>query len=92
MEARAQIREHRLERAGREWLVDRIESLEDEVRRLREALEAGRRFERAYQESLGATPTPTQHEILDRLQGRFLDLYCAALAHPDTAEGAEGDE
>jgi hypothetical protein len=38
-EAQAQVREHRLERAGREWLVTRIEVLVAERDALRDAAE-----------------------------------------------------
>ena len=58
-------------------LTDVREIVEAETRRLREALDAGIRFERAYQESLGATPTATQAEILYRLHGQFFDAYMA---------------
>lgn len=37
-EAQTRVRDHRLERASREWLVDRIEALETERDELREAL------------------------------------------------------
>ena len=47
----------------------------EERERLLDALDRGRRFERAYQESLGATPTQTQYERLDSLQSAFLDAY-----------------
>lgn len=51
----------------------------ERANRAREALEKGRRFERAYQDSLGATPTRAQYEILDNLQSAFLDAYLEIL-------------
>jgi hypothetical protein len=47
---------------------------------LADALDKGRRFERAYQESLGATTTQAQWDRLDSLQSAFLDAYLTAQA------------
>lgn len=47
------------------------------VRAADRALGAGHRFERAYQESLGATWTGPMQERLESLQAGFLDAYLA---------------
>lgn len=72
-------------RDTREWKVNvgdaeaALRSLEEQLEAALDALDKGRRFERAYQESLGATPTAAQWERLDSLQSAFLDAYLAAL-------------
>lgn len=58
---------------------DYVGMLEAERDRLREALEKGRRFERCYQESLGAVWTRPMQERLDSLQTAFLEAYLDAL-------------
>lgn len=64
----------------------RAEAAERRVAELETALDKGRRFERAYQESIGATPTAAQWDRLDSLQSAFLDAYLAALAAQTTEE------
>ena len=66
-----------LERAD-EFLV-RAQKAEARCVRTEEALRKGQAFERAYQESLGATPTTAQWERLESLQSAFLDAYLEVL-------------
>ena len=71
-------------------VIAALESLEEQLEAVREALDKGRRFERAYQESLRATPTRTQYEILDSLQSAFLDAYLAVDDLPVTTGESGG--
>jgi hypothetical protein len=68
-----------LERQFARWTIESLAYFEARERELTEALDKGRRFERAYQESLGATPTTAQWERLESLQSAFLDAYLAVL-------------
>ena len=72
-----------------ETLKQRNAELVEQVEAALVALDKGRRFERAYQESLGATPTATQYEIIDNLQSAFIDAYVPLLSNPAT-EASEG--
>jgi hypothetical protein len=63
-----------------------LEVAAERERGLREALDKAHRFERGYQESLGATPTPAQWDRLDSLQSAFLEAYLALSTDPEPAE------
>jgi hypothetical protein len=63
-----------------DWCPTCDEYRNPEMQELREALEKGCQFERAYQESLGATPTAAQWERLDSLQSAFIDAYVPLLS------------
>lgn len=65
--------------AATEMALDDLEFLEGQLVAALDALEKGKRFERAYQESLGATWTLPQKERLDSLQSAFLDAYLEVL-------------
>ena len=72
--------------------TEKAKAAEERSRQLSEALRKGQAFERAYQESLGATPTTTQWERLDSLQSAFLDAYILALASAPPAVSPENTE
>ncbi len=81
-ELRATQADAAMDRENARAALHRAQCLEEQLEAALDALDKGRRFERFYQESLGATPTATQFEILDNLQSAFLDAYLPLLSNP----------